>query len=185
MMRDITVQNFTEDAIHVSTLLSDVISRDVFFGRTSSITRYTLGFLDATVFTAHSVLLKVAMSSLSTVVNLGPHNVGHVQVPILHSNTSVNALSKHRRILEDHFLSAGLDFTHSVAVYVQKPPDAPASDRRGGIHPALAICSTHRNVTWTPPDMVGPVSLVRVSDMLGYDPESRPGATARVEQIFG
>lgn len=147
--------------------------------------RYTLGFMDCTVFTAHSMLLKVALSSLSTVVNLGPQNVAHVQLPIPHSNTTVTALSKHRRIIEDHFLSAHLDFTHSVAVFVQKPPDAPASDRRGGIHPALSICPTNRQCSWTPPDMVGPVNLVRVSDMLGYDPESRPGATARIEQNFG
>ena len=169
--------------------LSDAVSRNGLLcknrGRNSSM-RYTLSFLDATVFTAHASLFKVALSSLSTVVNLGSHNVGHVQLPIPHSNTSPTALIKHRRILEEHFLSSHLDFTHSVAVYVTKPPDAPASDKRGGIHPALSIFSgTQRTPIWTPPDMVGPVSLIRVSDMVGYDPESRPGATARIEQNFG
>ncbi|CAK9037630.1 unnamed protein product, partial [Durusdinium trenchii] len=37
---------------------------------------------------------------------------------------------------------------------------------------------------WSLPMSIGPLSLVKVSDMLGYDPDSRPGATARAEQML-
>ena len=151
-------------------------------GKHLSLPRYTLGFMDATVFQAHSSLLKASMSALSTICNLKPQNIGHLQLPVPHSNTTPPALTKHRRILEDHFNGAKLDTSHIVGVYVTRPADAPTSDKRQGIHPAIALCSDPKCSPWTPPDMIGPIPLVRVSEMVGYDPDSRPGATARVEQ---
>ena len=148
--------------------------------------RYTFGFMDATIFQAHSNSLRAAMSALSTICNLKPHqNIGHLQWPVPHSNTTNGALVKHRRILEDHFNGAKLDTTHVVGVYVTRPADAPTSDKRQGVHPAVAMRADPRLCPWTPPDMIGPIPLVRVSDMAGYDPDSRPGATARVEQSLG
>ena len=146
--------------------------------------RFTFCYMDTTVFQAHSNLLKASMSSLSTICNLGAKNIGHVQFPVPHSNTTGPAIAKHRRILEDHFMAARLDTSHQVALYVTRPADAPASDRRQGIHPAMSVTVDARSSPWTCPDMIGPVALVRVSDMIGYDPDSRPGATARVEQSF-
>ena len=150
-----------------------------------SFLRYTLAVLDFTVFPANAMVMKSALETLSLVLNLGPQNLGHIQLPITQSNTTPAAMVKHRRSIEDFFLSNTIDITQSVGLHLRKPSDAHASDRRGCLQSCLAVCQDARKSSWAAPVLIGPLDLVKVSDMIGYEADQRPGATARAEQRLG
>lgn len=140
--------------------------------------------LDATIFPANSKQLMCAFQILTTVLGMAGRNLGHVQLPIPQTNTTSGALVKHRRVIEDALLTNGFDITNTVAVVFEKPSDSTAADRRGGVQTCVAVCQDPKASPWSLPMSIGPLSLVKVSDMLGYDPDSRPGATARAEQML-
>lgn len=140
--------------------------------------------VDATIFPANAVQLKNVFDVMALVLNMGPQNIAHVQMPILHTNTTTSAVLKHRRHVEDSILGKSLDMNHSLALNFAKPNDGNSSDKRRLIQHCLAVVGDSKASPWTPPSVVGPVPLIRVADMLGYDADSRPGATARAEQIL-
>ncbi|CAK9013327.1 unnamed protein product [Durusdinium trenchii] len=146
--------------------------------------QYVLVMLDATIFPANSKQLMCAFQILTTVLGMAGRNLGHVQLPIPQTNTTSGALVKHRRVIEDALLTNGCDITNTVAVVFEKPSDSTAADRRGGVQTCVAVCQDPKASPWSLPMSIGPLSLVKVSDMLGYDPDSRPGATARAEQML-
>lgn len=133
---------------------------------------------------ANSSSIKVAMQTMCTMLSLGACNFGHVQYPIPHSNTSSEALIKHKRIIEDLFNAAGFSITTTLALHVTRPNDARQSDQRECIHTCLCLSTDFKASLWTAPVFVGPVPLIKVADMIGYDPDNRPSATFRVEQTL-
>ena len=144
--------------------------------------------MDLTVFPANAALVKSAMNVMSNVLNLGVSNIGHIQLPISQSQTAPPALVKHRRLVEDYFQSQGFDVTGKpVALNFETPPDATQSDTRGGVQ--LCLClqvqGSNQPSPWTRPGVVGPLHLIRVMDMIGYDPESKPAPSQRTEQQLG
>ncbi|CAK8996456.1 unnamed protein product [Durusdinium trenchii] len=123
-----------------------------------------------------------AVSTLTTVLGMAGRNIAHIQLPVPQTNTTGGALVKHRRSIEDSLLSAGFDVTTTLALLFEKPVDATGADRRGGCQTCLVLCSDIRSTPWTVPSAIGPMKLIKVNEMIGYDPDSRPGATARAEQ---
>lgn len=113
-------------------------------------------------------------------------------MPLHQAQTSVQALVKHRRHLEDFMMSHALDITRNVALIFQKPPGGSSSDKRQTVHPCLFVSSTnHETNAWhqssvAQTNQVSDTPLIRVNEMLGYDTEdgSRPGAASRTEQNF-
>ena len=49
----------------------------------------------------------------------------------------------------------------------------------------MAVYVDSKTFPWSLPILIGPLELIRVSDMLGYDEVNRPGVTARAEQTLG
>ena len=128
--------------------------------------------------------MKAALEAMSSVLNMGVQNIAHIQFPIPQSNTTAHAQTKHKRTIEDYLLSASC-ISQNVGLLLVKPGDAHASDKRGCLQQCVAVSIDAKNPPWTPPLLVGPLELIRVSDMLGYDEMNRPGATARAEQTLG
>ena len=145
--------------------------------------RYMIAVLDATVFPANAKALANVAQLMSTVLAMNPkNNVAHVQLPVLQTNTNTTALVTHRRKLEDALLSARLDTSTSVVLHFAKSGDATAADKRGGIQACLVLTQDPKQCNWVFPQVIGPIPLVRVADMVGYDAENRPSPSARAEQ---
>lgn len=140
--------------------------------------------MDTTIFPANSKQIMNAVSTLTTVLGMAGRNIAHIQLPVPQTNTTGGALVKHRRSIEDSLLSAGFDVATTLALLFEKPVDATGADRRGGCQTCLVLCSDIRSTPWTVPSAIGPMKLIKVNEMIGYDPDSRPGATARAEQIL-
>lgn len=146
--------------------------------------RFVFVTLDATIFPANSKHLMSALNTMATTLGMASRNLGHIQLPVPQTNTTSGALVKHRRLIEDTLLSGGFDVTNNVALVLEKPADATEKDRRGGSQACISIVQDPKASSWTAPSAIGPVKLVRVMDMCGYDPDNRPGATARAEQTL-
>ena len=130
--------------------------------------------VDVTIYPANAKLVSTALS--------GNLNAAHVQLPICHTNTTSQVVYKHRRLVEDNLMSSQkLDISQTVALH-SKPDEGHASDKRGGVQTCLFVTADQAASTWQSPQVIGPIPLIRVRDMLGYDTENRPGATARAEQ---
>ena len=111
-----------------------------------------------------------------------------MQMPLVQSQTTPSAVLTHRRLLEDQFFKANLNINNHVQLLFRKD-DSTAQDKRSLSQLCLAL--THNtfpqndwtmNSTAVKTGVLGPVSLLRCADFLGYDEASRPGASARVEQ---
>ena len=139
--------------------------------------------VDVTVYPANAKLVGTALDSLGLLLNMaGNHNAAHVQLPICHTNTTSQVVYKHRRLVEDNLMSAQkLDISQTVALH-SKPDEGHASDKRGGVQTCLFVTADQATTSWQSPQVIGPIPLIRVRDMVGFDSENRPGATARAEQ---
>eukprot|EP00435_Cladocopium_sp_Y103_P033211 s2906_g8.t1 len=146
--------------------------------------KYTFATLDATVFPSNAMVMKGSLEIMSSLLNMGVQNIAHIQLPIPQSNTTLQALTKHRRTIEDYLLSHACA-SQTVGLHLTKPNDAHGHDKRGCLQGCVACYFDSRNPPWNLPILIGPVELIRVSDMLGYDEVNRPGATARAEQTLG
>ncbi|CAK9003765.1 unnamed protein product [Durusdinium trenchii] len=81
------------------------------------------------------------------------------------------------RIIEDHLMGAGLDVTQTVAVNFAQPQDARSSDRRSGIQTCIAVTGsgTRASLHWSPPALIGPLTLIKFTDLIGYDADVKKG----------
>ena len=148
--------------------------------------RYVLCLVDVTVYPANATLIGSALEAMGLLLNMCVHNVGHVQLPLLHSNTTPQIIFKHKRLVEDNLMyTQKLDISQTVALQLLQPEDGHAADKRGGIQCCLFVAADPSVTKWTCPHFIGPLNLVRVKDMIGYSDETRFGATARTEQILG
>ena len=147
--------------------------------------------IDATVWPANTQYLLDCVSLLQNVCALGPQNCGHVQNPLFHQATTMHALIKHGRRLEDALLKTDLDISQKVTLLFSKEANRPGTDKRPLTQSCVSPFST-RVCKWQESEahqsgVLKDLPLVKVSDMEGYDPENgqRPGAAARLEQNLG
>lgn len=106
--------------------------------------------------------------------------------------TSVTALLKHRSHLLHFMVNSQLDPTCELALIFDKAACQHSGDKRKMVHPCHFVTSNAHGGqnSWFSSSVsdsgsIGPCPLIRVSEMVGYDPDSRPGAAARVEQTHG
>lgn len=150
--------------------------------------RYTVCCVDATVWPSDAQYVAECLDLVNNVCSMGQTNVGHVQVPLYHSGTTVSALLKHRRKLEDCLLKADMDITNTLTLVFAKESARATTDKRP-ITQQVITPYAGKTCKWMESEalqnsVVGPLPLLRVSEMQGYDPEggARPGAAARLEQ---
>ena len=143
------------------------------------------------MFPANATYVGNAIKTLSAILAMSCHHVGLVQFPAFHSQTSASAMTKHRHSLENAFLKAGLTVINPLQILYSKP-DSTARDSRPLAQPSLATFHSHfgehsfQQAQGIREGKLGPAPLLRIADFLGYDNEAlKPGASARVEQIFG
>ncbi|CAK9105767.1 Uncharacterized protein SCF082_LOCUS49288, partial [Durusdinium trenchii] len=148
-------------------------------------TTHVICSIDATLWPASNQYMLDSVSLMQNVCALGPQNVGLVQNPVFHAGTTMQALVKHSRRLEDALMKSELDITQRVTLLFQKEAARQGSDKRPLTQVAVSPVAS-KACKWSDCEvhqtgLVGPLPLVRVSDMEGYDPENglRPGAGAR------
>ena len=152
--------------------------------------RYVVASLDATVWPANSNYLNDAISNLATVLALSPTHVGLVQYPVYQSQTNSITVVKHRHAVDLLLLKANLTAHNLVQMTYEKPE---SSARDGRCLSQLAVAVFHQNFetsafkesTGVREGKLGPLPLIRVADMIGFDETRRPGASARAEQQLG
>ncbi|CAL1145066.1 unnamed protein product [Cladocopium goreaui] len=149
--------------------------------------QYLIVSLDATVWPANSNYLADAVSNLSSVLALSSTHVGIVQYPVYQSQTNQMTLVKHRHTLDNLLLKAGLTAYHPL-LFLYDKPDSTARDGRpmsqmamGVFHGNFDSCA-FMDSSAIKLGKLGPVPLIRIADLLGFDEVRRPGASARVEQ---
>ncbi|CAK9075571.1 unnamed protein product [Durusdinium trenchii] len=118
---------------------------------------------------------------------MAPLHVGHCQVPVMQKQTTTEAWIKHKRVLEDSLKKSRMDVTQHVALSFDKS-GSHANDRRSVLHQCLFVTALdHEQNAWSScaaatKGVIGPCPLMRVSDMVGFDPDNRFGAASRTEQ---
>ncbi len=151
--------------------------------------RYVVACLDATVWSQTNEYYLDRLSMINNVCAMGPTNIGHIQLPVVHSQTSIGAVLKHQRPLEDALLAADMDFSQTMTLLFSKEQARSGSDRRPTSQACRIVTSSKQN-KWLAGEklqsgFMGDLPLIPVSQMVGYDPDARPSASARAEQILG
>ena len=138
---------------------------------------------------ANSNYLNEAVSHMATVLAMSSSHIGFVQYPVIKSQTNQTTLVKHRHALDLLLLKAGLTAYHMVQIAYDKP-DSSARDTR--CLSQLAMVVFHANFDAcdfmerraVKEGRFGPVPLIRVADMIGFDEARRPAPSARTEQML-
>ena len=144
---------------------------------------------DFTVFPANSQFNSMVMDNLANILSASSSNVGHLQLPMSTRQTTPAALVKHTRTIEDHMLRSGVSLEHKVALLFTKP-NSNLQDRRAMLQNCIAAtCQEFSGPAFEASavlaeNRIGPLPLIRVADMIGFDESNRPGASARVEQML-
>ena len=143
--------------------------------------------LDSTIWSYNDCVAD-QIQLLSALVNMGPCAVGYIQLPVFQAQTTMTALIKRKRIVEDTLLKKEIDFSNSITLHYQKETVRSGVDRRPSSQQAL-ICTVGKQNKWLESaavqnGIIGPLPIVPVSDMQGYDADSKPGAAARAEQFL-
>ena len=144
---------------------------------------------DCTVFPSNATYVKQSGLALSNLLALTSSSFCHCQMPLLQSQTSIGAVVKHRRLLEDQFMRGNLNIIWQVQQLYSKP-DGGGRDNRALSQPCLALVHNNfDNPEWLKSEAIikgniGPAPLIRFNDLLGFDETTRPSAQSRVEQIL-
>jgi len=131
----------------------------------------------------------MGVSALQSVLSMSSKACAHVQIPVWQAQTQTKALLKHRRVLEDNMVAASLNVLQPVTLNFDKSC-LPGGDKREPWHPCLYVtANAHESNAWDTcaanvQRSIGPCPLIRVSEMVGFDADNRPGASARVEQFL-
>ena len=149
--------------------------------------RYVIASIDATVWPANASYLADAVNNLASVLAMSSTHVGVVQYPVFQTQTNGLTVVKRKHTLENLLLKAGLTVYHPIQFLYEKP-DSTARDGRSLSQPAMAVF--HGNfdsccfMECAPvvQGKLGPVPLIRIADMQGFDELRRPSASARAEQ---
>ena len=93
--------------------------------------------------------------------------------------------------MEDCLKKHRMDVTTSIALTFDKT-NSHSNDKRSAIHQCLFVTALdhEQSNSWATcaavgKGVIGPCPLIRVTDMLGFDPENRLGASYRTEQSPG
>ena len=132
------------------------------------------------------------MQTFRAVLAISPQNAGHMQLPLPQQQTANTALLKHRNRLQYFLIEAKLDPTNEITLIFDKAAaQGGDKDKRKSNHPCQFVTAeAHQSSVWhrsAVPEAgtIGPCPLIRCSDMIGYDPDCRPGPAARTEQLLG
>ncbi|CAL1134420.1 unnamed protein product [Cladocopium goreaui] len=145
---------------------------------------YVLALMDCCVWPSNSAYLTACTQAFTALLATSPKHAGHLQMPLPQAQTHQSAVLKHRRTLEDSMVTNGLDIMRPVSLMFDKS-NLSAGDKREPWHPCLLVTATAQdNNAWLDSSAaqnrsIGPCPLIRVADMLGFDPDSRPGASQR------
>lgn len=125
---------------------------------------------------------------MSQVLTMSSTYFGWVQCPVLQSQTTLPALVKHQHILDNSLLKNSLNFGSNIGLVFTKP-ESTARDSR---NPTQQIRGcTHSNFNNETPfsesaavktGLVGPLPLIKIADLIGFDDATRPGPSQRTEQ---
>ncbi|CAK9011451.1 unnamed protein product [Durusdinium trenchii] len=150
--------------------------------------RFTLVTFDATVWPSNALFMSKCLEVFSQSVSMTTLSMGLVLLPVLHAQTTPAALVKHTRAMTDFFMKSGLDVTQQITVSYDKQSSM-ANDKRKAYQTAMLVttASNQDDNPWTACKVfksgtLGPIPLIKIADMAGYDSDNRPGAAARVEQ---
>lgn len=152
--------------------------------------RYTICTLDCTVFPANASYLAAALKVFTTLMSMGSTMIGVVFLPLLQSQTVEAAVVKHRQQLDNALLKGGLTVSNQFQLLYSKP-DSTSRDSRSLFQLCVATFHTHfpqhafQQSTPVKTGKLGPAPLAKLSDFVGYDSDTRPSPSARVEQRFG
>ena len=150
--------------------------------------RLVLSSVDCCVWPSNASYVANCFNAFNNILAMSPTHCGHVQLPVMQSQTSTEAWLKHRRMAEDILKKAGMDITVAVSLTFDKSSIGPR------VALLVGTCSNEvAQVVDSPPivgmvcaaattGVIGPCQLIRVSDMRGFDPDNRFGAAARTEQ---
>ena len=151
-----------------------------------------MAIIDVTVWPNNSTYLHSCIAMFNTVLSLSNRNVGLVLMPIPHAQTCQTALLKHQRLLEDQMVKAGLDVTRRITLLLDKQSGG-ESDKRKISQPCLMVSTAtgqaepdnewFQSNAWIQ-QCIGPLQVIKVSEMVGYDPDSPPGPSARIAQNY-
>ena len=151
--------------------------------------RYVICAIDATCWQGDIIV--DGLSKLSTVVSMSICNIGHIQYPLLHAATTLSATVKHTRRIQDTLLSAELDFSTNVTLtYSRDGSVRQSSDKQPVTQSCVVVMSTKPENKWADSEciqsgVIGPLPVISVSEMQGYDPENKPAPGQRASQNFG
>lgn len=152
--------------------------------------RYVVCALDATVWPSSTQYILDCLDFVNNICSLSPRNIGRIQLPWFHQATSMNALLKHRRKLEDALLKSDMDFTNTLTLLYSKDSSRSGTDRRP-LTQSVITPFAGKSCKWLETDtlqsaLLGPLPLLKVSEMQGYDFDAglKPGAAARIEQTL-
>ena len=149
-----------------------------------------MGSMDLTVFPANSEYMKAAYQIMGSVLAMSSAHCGWIMLPVLQSQTNENALSKHRRQIEDSMKLLGVSLQNESAILFERAEGA----RDGRPLPQVARLALHKSFVqssaWNESTVVtdgrcGPCQLLRISDFIDYDPDVRLGPAARLQQKLG
>lgn len=89
----------------------------------------------------HPILAAVCVQTVHSILSMSAKHASHIQMPVLHQQTQMKAVIKHRRYLGDQFMLAGLDVLQQLSLTFDKS-NLPAGNKRPPWHPCLFITSS-------------------------------------------
>ena len=148
-----------------------------------------MAFIDCTVWPSDATYVKNSLNHFTTIISVSPkQNAGFVYLPVETTSTNQQTVVKHHRLIQDTLSAKGMDVLKVVSVNFSKPGSA-NTDKRSLVQHALFVTSKAEQADniWTScnawnQQSLGPIPLIKVSEMVGYDAESKPSPSARVEQ---
>lgn len=149
--------------------------------------RIVVCLVDLTVWPSNSMFLQNAITVLSSILAMSSNHFAWVQCPLIQSQTSLPALIKHQHMLDNLLLKNSLEFSLNIQLLFRKP-DSTSRDSRQLSQRVLCVTHTnfengiHRQSTAISGGYVGPLPLVKLADMLGFDEVAKPGPSLRTEQ---
>ena len=147
--------------------------------------------MDCCVWPSNASYVANCLETLSSVLSMSANFGGHVQIPVMQSQTKVTAWVKHKRVLEDTLHQHAIDITSLVSLHFDKT-GSHANDKRPVHHPCLFVKATsHQQPNHFEASAaaisghIGPCALIKVTDMIGYENDgNRYGPAARTEQCL-
>ncbi|CAK9000672.1 unnamed protein product [Durusdinium trenchii] len=140
--------------------------------------RYVICVIDATLWSGDTI--PEALNKLGTLVSMSSCHLGVVQLPVLHASTSLGATLKHTRRIQDILLQADLDFSTSLTMtYTRDNALRSNSDKRPVTQSCALVTGGKASTSkWAESEcfqgIFGPLPLIPVSEMQGYDPDNKP-----------